>query len=173
MSLRCLGGVLAVVFLFRIATFAQVGSALASKVEAVRFPPLARQARLQGDVKLRSGPDGITLVNGHPLLAPIALDNLKELGRLSDAEIEAVYHFVLVNNTETQVTRTFVKKGNGFTRLILRAFRMKTETVVEGTQCIEKPVRPNRIDLKHDSIEVWIYASTGCLQTSVSQSALH
>jgi hypothetical protein len=173
MSLQCLCGVLAVVFLVPLATFAQVGSGLASKVEAVRFPPLARQARIQGDVKLRSGPAGITLVNGHPLLAPIALANLKELGRVSDAEIEAVYHFMLVNETETRVTRTVVKKGNPFTRLILRAFRVKTETVVEGTQCIEKPVQPNRVDLKHDSIEVWIYASIGCLQISVSQIASH
>jgi hypothetical protein len=173
MRLQCLAGVLAVVFLVPLATFAQERSGLASKVEAVRFPPLARQARIHGDVKLRSGPGGITLVNGHPLLAPIALDNLKELGRVSDAEIEAVYHFTFVNETETRVTRTVVKKGNRFTRLILRAFGMKTETVVEGTQCIENPVRPNRIDFKHNSIEVWIYASTGCLQISVSQIASH
>src|SRR5215471_15549149 len=98
MSLSCLAGVL--VSLLPIATFAQEGSGLASKVEAVRFPPLARQARIQGDIKLHSGADGITLVNGHPLLARVALDNLKELGKVSDVEIEAVYHFVLVNETE-------------------------------------------------------------------------
>jgi hypothetical protein len=80
-------------------------SELASKIEAVRFPPLARQARIQGDVRLHSGPEGIMPVNGHPLLAPFALDNLKELGKLSDAEIEAVYHFVLVNEMARSTTR--------------------------------------------------------------------
>src|SRR6266516_3521199 len=122
MRLSCLAGVLAVVFLVPLATFAQEVSGLAAKVEVVRFPPLARQARIQGDIRLRSGPDGITLVTGHPLLARVALDNLKELGKVSDAEIEAVYHFVLVNETEIRVTRTVVKKGNRLTRLILRAF---------------------------------------------------
>src|SRR5262245_26138639 len=113
MRLLCLDRVLAVVFLLPVATFAQGGAGLASKVEAVRFPPLLKHARIQGDVKLRSGTDGIMPINGHPLLIRVAFDNLKDLGKISDAEIEAVYHFVL-EQTEIQATRTSVKKGNRF-----------------------------------------------------------
>src|SRR5882724_1367988 len=117
MNLSCLAGVLAVVFLAPLAPFAQEGSGLAPKVEAVTFPHLARQARIQGDIKLRYSPDGIILISGHPLLAPAAIANLKELGKVSDAEIEVTYHFGLVMETEVQATKTAVKRGNRFERL--------------------------------------------------------
>jgi hypothetical protein len=55
------------------------------------------------------------------LLFPAALDNLRSLGKLSAIEVEVVYHFVLVD-AGTRITRTTVKKGDAFDRLILRAF---------------------------------------------------
>jgi protein TonB len=48
------------------------------------YPPLARQARIQGTVVLRAviGKDGsienLTLVSGHPMLAPAAIDAVKQ-----------------------------------------------------------------------------------------------
>ena len=96
------------------------------------------------------------LFRSHPLLAPVALNNLKELRKFSNEEVEAVYHFVLVNETEIQITRTTVKKGNRFTRFILHVFMMKTEKIIEGAECIEKPPPKNRIDFTNNSLEVWI-----------------
>jgi hypothetical protein len=172
MNISCLGGLLAVSLFTSLATYGQDHSRLEARVEAVRFPPLARMARIQGDVRLHSSPDGITLISGHPILTPVAIDNLKQLGKLSEMDSDFVYHFVFVNETESRVARTTVKKGNRFERIILRAFLMKTEKVVEGLQCIDHPVRQkNKIDLMTNPIEVWIYETTTCLQTSTSQVA--
>jgi hypothetical protein len=143
----------------------------ASGILALMFPPLAKAARVQGDVKLRSGPAGVTLIDGNPLLAPTAVTHLKNLGQLSDFEMGAVYHFVLVNNTETRVTKAVVKKGNRLTRVFLRALKKKTEKIVEYPACVETPDLKNKFNLEKDSIEVWIYASIGCPQVSVSQIA--
>ena len=54
-----------------------------TKVDPV-YPPLARQARIQGDVQIRGafGPDGhvtsVQVVSGHPLLAQAAADAVKQ-----------------------------------------------------------------------------------------------
>jgi hypothetical protein len=115
-------------------------------------------ARVQGDVRLCSGPEGVTTISGHPILAQMAVSNLKELGKLSEVQIEAIYHFVFVNGTEIRVSKRVEKKGNRFERLILHAFMMKTERVVEYTECVESPIPvKNRIDVSANGIEVWIY----------------
>src|SRR5260221_5833491 len=63
---------LASIFFVAIAALAQDDARTVAKVEAVAFPPLPRMARIQGDVRLRSGPEGVTLLSGHPLVAPVA-----------------------------------------------------------------------------------------------------
>jgi len=55
-----------------LATFAQDNSGLAAKIESLRFSQLTRMAMIQGDVRLRSGPDGVMVISGNPLLAEIA-----------------------------------------------------------------------------------------------------
>jgi len=51
---------------------------------APEYPALARQARIQGTVVLQAtiGKDGaiesLTLVSGHPMLAPAAIDAVKQ-----------------------------------------------------------------------------------------------
>jgi len=48
------------------------------------YPPLARQARIQGQVILRAviskdgSIEGLTLISGHPMLAPAAIDAVKQ-----------------------------------------------------------------------------------------------
>jgi len=153
MNRSCLAAIVAFVVLGPLATFAQEDSRLASSIETLRFPPLARQAGIQGDVRLRSGSDGLTVAYGHPLLAQVAVAHLKEFGKLSEAEGDVIYHFLLVDETEIRATKTTVKKSNRFGRLILRAFMMKTEKVVERYECIEHPTRlKNRIDLTQSPI---------------------
>jgi hypothetical protein len=170
---RC--AVLVIALLAPLAAFAQDALGLASKVEATRYNPLARQARIQGDVRLRSGPDGITTISGHPLLVQEAVNSLRGLGKLSDVEIEATYHFVLVDGTEIRTTTRVEKKGNRFERLILHTLMMKTDRVVQDTECIERPIlKKNRIEVTGNRIEVWVYGPVNsCLQPSTSQIALH
>jgi hypothetical protein len=174
MKTSCLFGILAVLVLAPFAVCGQDQSSLVSSVEGLRFPLLARQARIQGDVRLHAGSDGITVVNGHPLLDRTAIANLKELSKFSKIEGDLTYHFVFVSDIETRVTRTTVKKGNRFERFFRHVFMMRTEEVVEGYECIEHPIqRKNRIDLTTNPIDVWIYAWVPCVQTSTSQIALY
>jgi hypothetical protein len=113
------------------------------------------------------------VISGHPLLAQTAVASLQEIGKISERESEAIYHFQFIDNTEIQVTKRIEQRGNRFERLILRAFMRKTERVVEYTQCVEKPLLPkNKIELGEDRLEVWIYASATCVQTATSQIAL-
>jgi hypothetical protein len=145
-------------FSFGFVALAQDNKGIASKVEAVKYPALSRQARIQGDVRLRLGPKGVTLISGHPLLAPVVVENLKDLGNLSETDIDVVYHFILVE-PDFRITRTKVKKGDAFDRLILRALRIKTEKVIEESECIEKKANlaKNRIDLTKN---LWRFGST-------------
>jgi TonB family protein len=72
-------------------------------VKSLIYPPLARQARIQGDVVLiaQIGSDGSVsipiLKSGHPLLLQVAEDNLKKWKFQSgeSQEMEITYHFKL------------------------------------------------------------------------------
>jgi hypothetical protein len=111
------------------------------------------------------------VISGHPLLAPTAVSSLKELGKLSEGEIEAIYHFAFVDPVIRVATRV-EKKGNRFERLILHAFMMKTERVVEYPECTQTPVSKNKVEVIGNRIEVWVYGAGACIQTSTSQIAL-
>jgi hypothetical protein len=152
-----------------VAVLAQDDARIVAKVEGVVFPPLLRMARIQGDVTLRAGPKGITLLSGHPLLARVAVDNLNDIVTPSEAESEFLYHFV-IGDTSTFITRTTVKKGNAMSRFILHALRMKTEKVVESAECVPSPRPKNRIDLTKNPVEIWIYGLGACLLVSQTAS---
>jgi protein TonB len=81
---------------------------LVRRVDPV-YPPLARQARISGTVVLRAliGTDGsienLTLVSGHPMLAPAAIEAVKQWkyepfllnGQPSKVETEVTVNFAL------------------------------------------------------------------------------
>ena len=72
-------------------------------VESLIYPPVARQARITGDVVLiaQIGPDGSVSIpirqSGHPLLLQAAEDNLKtwKFQTGESQEMEITYHFKL------------------------------------------------------------------------------
>ena len=71
---------------------------LKSKLTSVHYAPLAEQARIQGDVLLNVNSGMITVVSGHPLLAPIAVASAKAFGSVeSRTNFDVTYHFVLVD----------------------------------------------------------------------------
>src|SRR5215471_16459005 len=121
-----LGRTSTVAFLLVGTVFAQTTEGvLRSRLTSVHYAPLAEQARIQGDVRIRLNSGVVTLVSGHPLLAPIAVESARALGSIqSEANLDLTYHFVLVD-TESVPTSTTVKRGNAFERAILRAFRLK------------------------------------------------
>ena len=149
-------------------TFLVVGAALAqtpedglrSQIATVRYAPLAEHARIQGDVHLKLNSGVVTVLSGHPLLAPIAVESAKAFGPVQGrTEIDVTYHFVLVDTSV--LTSTIVKRGNALERVVLRMFGLKTEKVVCGCQEGTPPV--NDVKLAVPVIEIWIYGGTHCL----------
>src|SRR5215469_5811715 len=109
------------------AAFAQTAEeGLRSTITAVRYAPLAEQARIQGDVHLNLNGGVVTLLSGHPLLTPIAVESAKAFGSIQgQTNVDVTYHFVIVDTVTSVPTVTTVKKGNAFGRAILRVFGLK------------------------------------------------
>jgi hypothetical protein len=154
-------------------TFLVVGAALAqtpedglrSQIATARYAPLAEQARIQGDVHLKLNSGVVTVLSGHPLLAPIAVESAKAFGPVQGStEFDVTYHFVLVDTSV--LTSTIVKRGNALERAVLRVLGLKTEKVVYG--CQEGIPPANDVKLAVPVIEIWIYGGTHCLQTQAA-----
>lgn len=133
--------------------FAQSNAAL----DAIRYPPVAVAARVQGDVLTRGG----TVVTGSPLLAQAALRTIGLLNaRSSTATI--LVHFILIDTVQLNKTET-VKKGDAFDRFFPRLLRIPVVKKIETQECTEGPNAPaNRIDSTKDPIEVWAYGKRQC-----------
>ena len=88
-----------------------------SKIAGIHYAPLAKTARIQGDIHLRFQSGVVTLVSGHPLLAQTALQNAKSFEWLSDkADVDLTYHFILIDATTSVPTLITVRRGNGLER---------------------------------------------------------
>jgi hypothetical protein len=142
---------------------------LRSKLTSVYYPPIAEQARIQGDVRLHVNNGVITVLSGHPLLAPIAAQSAKAFGSVqSQTALDMTYHFVLVETVTHGPTVTRVRRGNAFQRAILRVLGLSTETVVHDYRCEEGPAPTNHLKLSGAAIEVWIFGKERCLQTQTA-----
>ena len=152
------------------AALAQTEDGLRANVASLHYPPLAEQARIQGDVRLEANAGVVTLVSGHPLLAPLAIDNAKTFGSVQgQTKLDMTYHFVIVDTPVYSVpTLTTVKRGNAPERAILRALGFKTEKVVLSYQCKEGAAPASDVKADGAVIEIWVYGRTFCLQTETA-----
>jgi len=132
---------------------------LRSEIKAVHYAPLAAQARIQGDVHLSVKSGVVTLLSGHPLLAPLAVESAKAFGSIQGkTDVDLTYHFVLVDAaTDVPVT---VPRGNAFGRAVLRVFGLKTVKVVY--RCQEGTPPANDLKIAGAAIEIWIFGTAGC-----------
>ncbi|HET9320628.1 MAG TPA: hypothetical protein VFO27_12665 [Bryobacteraceae bacterium] len=138
---------------------------LRSKIKAVRYAPLAEQARIQGDVHLNVKSGMVTILSGHPILSPIAVESAKAFGSIQGkTDVDMTYHFILVD-TATNVPIT-VPRGNAFGRAVLRLFGLKTVKVV--LECQEGAPPANGLRIAGAVIEIWIFGRTRCLQTEAA-----
>ena len=157
---------LAGMLVVRVALAQTEGGEPASKFTEVRYPPLAEQARIQGDVHLRIGSGVVTVVVGHPLLVSRAVENANSLkSMLSEMNLDVTYHFVLVDTATSVQPWVNVKKGDAFERAILRRFGFKTEKTVLEYRCQEGTAPPNTVKASWPTVEIWVYGRTFCLQT--------
>jgi hypothetical protein len=156
-------------FLLIGSTFAQTGEdKFRSTIIAVRYPPLAEQARIQGDVHLNVNPGAVTIVSGHPLLAQTAVESAKAFGSiLGRSNLDVTYHCVLVETTISVSTSTKVKRRNAFERVVLRIFGLKTEKVVTDYRC-EEGVAHTDSKVAGQVVDIWVYGRTRCLQTEAA-----
>jgi len=162
-----LGRTSTVAFLLVGTVFAQTTEGvLRSRLTSVHYAPLAEQARIQGDVRLRLNSGVVTLISGHPLLAPIAVESAKALGSIQNLDV--TYHFVIVDTAKSVPTSTIVKRGNAFERAMLRVFGLKTEKVVDGYRCESGIAPANDVRVNDAVAEVWIYGRTHCLTTETA-----
>ena len=111
----------------------------------------------------------VTLVSGHLLLAPLAIDNAKTLGSIpGQTKVDITYHFVIVDTTTSVPTSTTVKRGNALERAILRVLGVKTEKVVHSYRCEEGVAPASDIKTEGAVIEIWVYGRTLCLRTDTA-----
>jgi hypothetical protein len=138
---------------------------LRSKIEAVRYPILAEQARIQGDVRLSVKSGAITPLSGHPLLARTAVESARAFGSIQGrTDLDLTYHFVLVD-AASMPTSVTVPRGNPFKRSVLRVFGLKTEKVVLKHRCQEGVPPAHDLKLVGAVVEITIYGRVRCLQT--------
>jgi hypothetical protein len=128
-----------------------------ANLDAIRYPPLAAAAKVQGDVLISGG----NVVTGPPLLREAALRSI-DLLNFRALQTGVVVHFVLVGTVESTGTET-IKKGDAFDRFFLRLFGIPTVKKIEIHQCVQNPnVLANRIDSAKDPIEVRVYGKVHC-----------
>jgi hypothetical protein len=138
---------------------------LRAKVATAHYPPLAQQARIQGDVRLEANSGVVTLVSGHPLLTQAAIDNARVLGSIEGQERLAItYHFAIVDTTHTELTSTIQKRGDAFDRAVLRMLGLKTEKAVRSYQCRSDAAPASDIKASGAVVEIWVYGRTFCPQ---------
>lgn len=138
--------------------------ALRESIAGIRYPPLAEQARIQGDVHLSAKSGAVTVLSGRPILAQTASEAAKVLDRILGArEHDMTFHFVFRDVTSGPSVPVTVKRGNAFERTILRMLGFKTEKVIY--QCQDGTAAPNEVKVSGAAIEIWVYGRTFCAET--------
>lgn len=148
---------------------AQTEDGLRSRIGNAHYPPLAEQARVQGNVRLRVDSGVVALVSGHPLLARAAVENAKAIGSIpAIAKLDVTYHFVIVDTAISVPTLVTVKRGNALERAVLRVLGFKTEHEVRSYTCGQGVAPANEIKIDGTVVEVSVYGRTYCLSTDTA-----
>lgn len=94
-------------------------------LDGFRYPALGRAAQIQGTVRFMVVPAEITLIFGHPILVPMAKDNLKKWARPAAGQcLLADYNFSISSDfppRDTKVVEELI--GDAFDRFFLRLLR--------------------------------------------------
>jgi hypothetical protein len=144
-------------------------------LSALRYPPLARQARIHGTVRLSvtlhdGAPTEITMVAGHPLLVPAATENLKKwrFDAGLPRTIVADYSFVL---TDSDTTSRRILRGDSLDRLFLRIFRRPVYRDIQSCKADnETRVGAPIAQLDEFRFTVPVSIQIGCLMVNSSRT---
>ena len=145
-------------------------------LEGLRYPPIARQARILGSVVFEVTPAGRKLLSASsPLLAKPAEENLAtwELPPLENGKYVVAYRFEF--SEKVAVKRVAVPIGNKLQRFFRKLVGAQTETVVNRCDNHPNDLPPTFTVTKGDDtkIDVSVPAYEPCLETNVAQVALN
>jgi len=151
---------------------------LVVNLDGLRYPPIARQARIRGDVAFEVSALGRKLMSESSLLlSRPAQENLATwtLPPLETGRYLISYHFDFVE--EGGMRQVTVPIGNKFERIFRRLFRAPTTRIV--SRCYDgrdadPPPRYTAVQDGDVKIDVFVGSVAGCLQTEeASQVALN
>ena len=142
---------------------------LASQIQQVRYPPLARQARIQGTVRLAKTNGAVTVLAGHPLLIPIAFRATEALSGLDNITVTVRFEFT-GERTYYVDKPVVVPITNRFERSLRRLFRRQTERVIYESVCESPPSPPNTISISGAHVEIRVATAEKCLEVYRAQN---
>lgn len=131
-------------------------------VEGFRYPPIARAARIQGDVLFEvSSAEPRLISSAHPILVEAARRNLEtwKLPPLDGGSYHVGYHFSISGRPGTKPETVLI--GDPFDRFVLRLFHAPTTKVVQV--CDNVAPGATRVGpVEDDVIDVFTTAPEGC-----------
>jgi hypothetical protein len=148
------------------------GPKVVVNLDGFRYVPIARQARIQGNVVFRVSASGREFVSSaNPLLTPAAEDNLKTwtLPPLANGSYHITYHFVL--DVDAPPKLQSVPIGNGFSRFFRRLVGAPTtKTVKTFCYSVRDDPAPSYVIVAEDDVKIDVTAGAlpMCVQTEVA-----
>lgn len=144
-------------------------------VEGFRYPPIARSARIEGDVIFEVSASGLRLVAGSSILSKAAEANLATwtLPPLEAGKYFVSYHFELL---EDGVKHKTVPIGSKFGRFFRHLVGAPTEKVVNTCYQVGDPAAypaPRFTVMTADDVKIDLFTGTfaNCINTETSQVA--
>lgn len=146
---------------------------LTAQIQQFRYPPLARQARIQGTVRLAKTNGAVTLLVGHPILFPTAFQATESFPPIPGHNtITVTWHFEFTGPPSYYTAKPVtIPITNKFERSLRRLFHRKTEKVVYESYCEPPPPPPNKLTITGPHIEIRITTTHACLQVQTASES--
>ena len=144
-----------------------------TQIHQFSYPPLARQARIQGTVRLAKTNGTVTLLAGHPILFPTAFQATESFPPIPGHNtITVTWHFEFTGPMTVYSERPVtIPITNKFERSLRRLLHLKTEKVVYESHCEPPTPPPNKLTLTGPHIEIWIAGTHACLQVQTASAS--
>lgn len=142
---------------------------LSARLRAIRYPPLAELARVQGDVRVHLESGEAAVVSGPPLLRATAIESAKTVASLGALNGDLIYHFLIDGEIETVQVSRIVPIGDAFDRAVLRLFHLKPYKIVTEFECHGREPVPSDFGADGATIEIWVHGRNRCIQTMTGE----
>lgn len=140
---------------------------LTTQVQQFQYPPLARQARIQGTVRLANTNGAVTLLAGHPILFPTAFQTTESFPKIPGYDtVTVTWHFEFTGPlTYYRERPVIIPITNKFERSLLRLLHRKTEKVIYKSYCEPPPPPPNTVTITGSHIDIRVATTLPCSET--------